>query len=274
VVPWFPDFANAAELARRSIRAAGHADPVAQYLAALADGSTGDLRTVWPGGVVVQDPRGGEVRGHHDLRRFVNQSQQTLAARHARVETVASTAVDGRAAVELSVHLDGDVVWPVAVVAESPDPMSIVFRTYCSQVPIDGRRHVRAPLLPPDADQPADVVGRHVAALEAGDVDVLVSTFTPDGYVREAVGAPEVHRGPDAIRSYYATQFGAAGGEGFRCCRVTDDGVRCAVEYTCDSWGQRPIPPQAGIAVYERDPGGLLAAVRLYDDIEAPVGAA
>ena len=30
--------------------------------------------------------------------------------------------------------------------------------------------------------------------------------------------------------------------------------------------------PQAGIAVYERGQDGLLAAVRVYDDIEAPIG--
>jgi len=30
-------------------------------------------------------------------------------------------------------------------------------------------------------------------------------------------------------------------------------------------------PPQAGLAVYERGPDGLLAAARVYDDVEAPV---
>ena len=37
-MPWFPDFIAAAELARREIRAAGQADPVAQYFAALDAG--------------------------------------------------------------------------------------------------------------------------------------------------------------------------------------------------------------------------------------------
>jgi hypothetical protein len=52
---------------------------------------------------------------------------------------------------------------------------------------------------------------------------------------------------------------------------VTDDGVRCAVEYNCVRWGDRDLPPQAGLAVYERRPDGLLAAVRVYDDIVLPV---
>jgi hypothetical protein len=53
---------------------------------------------------------------------------------------------------------------------------------------------------------------------------------------------------------------------------VTDDGVRCAVEYNCARWGIHDPPTQAGLGVYERGPDGLLAAARAYDDIEAPVG--
>jgi hypothetical protein len=35
-------------------------------------------------------------------------------------------------------------------------------------------------------------------------------------------------------------------------------------------WGVADIPPQAGVAVYERGSGGLLAAARIYDDVEPP----
>ena len=44
-MPWFPDFVSAAELARRETRAAGHADPVAQYLTALTSGDAHELET-------------------------------------------------------------------------------------------------------------------------------------------------------------------------------------------------------------------------------------
>jgi hypothetical protein len=52
---------------------------------------------------------------------------------------------------------------------------------------------------------------------------------------------------------------------------VTDDGVRCALEYNCVRWGRYDLPPQAGIAIFERRPDGLLAAVRIYDDVEPPM---
>lgn len=46
--------------------------------------------------------------------------------------------------------------------------------------------------------------------------------------------------------------------------------TRCALEYNCVRWGRRDLPPQASIGVFERSPDGLLAAVRVYDDVEAP----
>jgi hypothetical protein len=86
---------------------------------------------------VIHDPREGEIRGHKQLREFVSYSGSWLAERHARTETVASTAADGRAVVELLAHLTHDgreLVWPVTVVAESPDDSSGELRASCGGV--------------------------------------------------------------------------------------------------------------------------------------------
>jgi hypothetical protein len=114
------------------------------------------------------------------------------------------------------------------------------------------------------------VVGRYQAALKAGDTKAVVSTFTPDGYLREPVGPPYAHRGARELRSFFTRCFSAGGGIGLEPCVVTDDGTRCALEYNCVRWGSFDVPAQAGIAVFERSPDGLLAAVRVYDDVEAP----
>jgi SnoaL-like domain len=175
--------------------------------------------------------------------------------------------------VELLAHLAGDgpeLAWPVAVVAESPDDRSVVFRTYCSQWPVDGRRHVRPAILTPGSARPGDVVGRFQAALDAGDTEAIVDTFAADGYFRESIGPHYAHRGPRELRSFFTACFSAGGGIGLQPCAVTDDGVRCAVEFNCVRWGRHDLPPQAGIGVYERGPDGLLAAARVYDDVEAP----
>jgi hypothetical protein len=272
-MPWFPDFVGAVELARRDTQTAGRADPVAQYLRALEEGNSHLLEKVWPGQIVVHDPRAGDVRGHRALRHFVSRNQAWLAEHHAQTETVAATCVGQRAVVELLARIDHDgrnVSWPLAVVAESPDDRSVEFRTYCSQWPVDGRRHLRPPILGPSTHGTGDVIGRYQVALGAGDTDGIVQTFRPDGYLREPIGPHALHRGTDELHTYFLGCFGAGGGLKLELCEVTDDGVRCAVEYNCVRWGTHDLPPQAGIAVFERGPDGLLAAVRVYDDVEPP----
>jgi len=274
-MPWFPEFFSAVELARKQTRDAGLADPVAQYFAALNEGDTHLLEDVWPGEVVIYDPRAGEVRGHRELRRFVSRNLSWLAGLHARAETVACTVAGGRAVVELLAHLDHngrELAWPVAVVAESPDNLSVVFRTYCSQWPVDEMRHLRPAILEPGPARPGDVVGRYQDGLAAGDTDAVVSTFAPDGYFCGPFGPDHAHRGTAELRSFFARCFSAGGGIDLQDCAVTDDGVRCALEYNCVRWGSHDLAPQAGIGVYERGPDGLLAAARVYDDIESPAG--
>jgi hypothetical protein len=273
-MPWLPDFVSAGELARRDIRDAGHADPVGQYFAALTDADTHELETVWPGEVVVHDPYAGEVRGHRHLRQFVKRSQAVLAEHSARTEPVASIVSGRRAVVELLAHVtvDGrEDAWPVTVVAESPNDRSVVFREYFSRSVLEGQRHVRPPILEPGSVHLDDVVGRYQTALAAGDTDAIVSTFAADGYYREPIGPPFIHRGATELRSFFTACFGAGGGIGLQHCAVTDDGVHCALEYNCVRWGRYDVPPQAGIAIFERNPDGLLVAARIYDDVQPPV---
>jgi hypothetical protein len=113
-------------------------------------------------------------------------------------------------------------------------------------------------------------VGRYQAALDTGDAEALVRTFEPDGYYREPIGPHLTHRGTAELRSFFTERIGARGGIALEPCEVTDDGVRCALEYNCVRWGDRDLPPQAGLGVYERGPDGLLAAARIYDDVEPP----
>ncbi|HEX3908229.1 MAG TPA: nuclear transport factor 2 family protein [Mycobacteriales bacterium] len=274
-MPWFPDFANAAELAREATRDSAYADPAAEYLHALNDGEARGLERAWPGEVVVLDPRAGEIRGHRPLRHFVRTNHAWFAAHDAAVETVATTRTDGRAVLELLVTLTGDdgesLSWPVAVVAESSSEDSIVFRTYCSQLPVAGRRPVRPAILAPRDEHPGDVVAGYQTALDIGDVDAIVGAFGPDGYYREPIGPNREHRGAAELRAFFTERF-SDGGIGMQSCAVTDDGVRCALEYNAIRWGSQTMVPQAGLGIYERGADGLLAAVRGYDDVLPPAG--
>ena len=107
-------------------------------------------------------------------------------------------------------------------------------------------------------------------ALAEGDLTGIVATFEPEGYAREPSGAAFLHRGTEALYELYGHMFANAGGIGLEHCTLTDDGASCAIEYNCVRWGHTEISPQAGVAVYERSPSGLLAAARIYDDVEPP----
>src|SRR5947209_1735052 len=222
-MPWFPDFVSAVELARQATHAAGVADPAAQFVKALDRGETRDLETAWPGEVVVNDPRGGEIRSHRQLRQFINANHSWFAAHHTRVEKVASTGAGRRAVLELLAHVTGDdggeIAWPVAVVAECPDELSVAFRTYCSQWPVERRRPVRPPILRSIDLQLDGVVARYAAALGAGDADAVVATFVSDGYYREPIGVHAVHRGTAELRTFFAAQLNE-GGIGLQHCPV------------------------------------------------------
>jgi hypothetical protein len=165
-----------------------------------------------------------------------------------------------------------ELAWPVAVVPESPDDRSVVFRSYFSRRAVDGQRHLRPAILKPGPAHPGDVVGRYQAALAAGDAEAVVATFAPDGYYREPIGPLFAYRGARELGSFFTLCFSAGGGIDLQHCAVTDDGVRCALEYNCVRWGSHDLPPQAGIGVYERGRDGLLAAARVYDDVEPLAG--
>ena len=113
----------------------------------------------------------------------------------------------------------------------------MVFRTYCSQWPVDGRRQPPVSRTQAWVRRPRDVVGRYQAALEAGDAEAIVGTFASDGYFREPIGPHFAHRGAGELRSFFTRCFSAGGGIGLQHCAVTDDGVRCALEYNCVRWG-------------------------------------
>ena len=160
---------------------------------------------------------------------------------------------------------------PVAIVTDrNPDRTLKAIRVYHSMWPITGGLRVREPLLPPDPNIVVpDVVGEYQRALAAGDLEAMMATYEEDAYAREPSGGEYVYRGKEKLRDVYSAIF-ANGGITVEFCTLTDDGVRCAIEYNCVRWGITEIPPQAGVSVYERGSSRLLAAARIYDDVEPP----
>jgi len=251
-------------------------DAVPYYEGILADEPDALVRSFAARQPVLDDPRVGYVEGTKELRAFATGTAEWLRERDAVIENVALTRTPSRTVEEVVLNLLADdgrrVELPVAVVSDrNPDRTLKVIRVYHSTWPLTGEHRVRPPLLPADPALHAEgTPGAYQRALAEGDLEGIVASFEPDGYAREPSGAAYLHRGTEALRDLYAHMFANGGGIGLEHCTLTDDGVRCAIEYNGVRWGNTEIPPQAGVAIYERGGSGLLAAARIYDDVEPP----
>jgi len=275
-MPWMPEvFTAPIAEALRAQEAPGANDAVSYYEGIMAEEPEALIRS-FAGEPRVSDPRVGYVEGGRELRAFVSGTAGWLREKDAVVENVALTRTESRTVEEVVLHLlaeNGErVELPVAVVSDrNPDRALKTIRVYHSMWPLTGRHTVRPPLLPEDQTLHAGgTPGDYQRALAEGDLAGIVAAFEPDGYAREPSGGAYLHRGVEALRTLYEHMFANGGGIPLEHCTLTDDGVRCAIEYNCVRWGVTELPPQAGVAVYERGSSGLLAAARIYDDVEPP----
>jgi hypothetical protein len=223
----------------------------------------------------LHDPVRGRVKGKRAFEMFITEMNAWIARRNVTVENVAHVVTTRRGFEEVLLHLDGErgrFELPVAIVADREDDGHIdELRIYFSTGALTGRHANRPPLLQPDPELRApDIVSAHQEALAAGDLDAVVATFEPQGYAREPAGGQYRHTGPDALRSFYQRWFSHDGGIQLERCALVDDHHVCALEYNVVRWDQTELPPEAGVAVFERGQSGRLAAVRVYDDVEPP----
>src|SRR3712207_3017266 len=275
-MPWMLEVFTAPIAQARRAEEAAHANDAVPYYEGIMAEEPGALVRSFAGEPLVHDPRVGHVEGARELRAFVSGTVDWLRGRDAVVENLALTRTQSRTVEEVVLHLLGDdgvrVELPVAIVTDrNPDRTLKTIRVYHSMWPLTGEHAVRPPLLPADPELHAEgAVGDYQKALAEGDLEGIVRTFETDGYAREPSGGAYMHRGTEGLRELYAHLFANDGGIPLEHCTLTDDGVRCAIEYNCVRWGKDEVPPQAGVAVYERGGSGLLSAARIYDDVNPP----
>ena len=275
-MPWMPEVFTAPIAEARRAEDVVPNDALPYYDGILAEQPDALVRSFAARQAVLDDPRLGHIEGAGAFTAFVVDQVAWLRERDAVVENVALTRTPTRTIEEVVLHLANDdgrrVELPVAIVSDrNPDRTLKAIRVYHSMWPLTGRHTVRPPLLPEDPSLHAEgTPGDYQRALAEGDLEGIMETFEPDGYAREPSGGAYLHRGAEALRELYAHLFANGGGIPLEHCTLTDDGVRCAIEYNCVRWGVTDIPPQAGVAVYERGSSGLLSAARIYDDVEPP----
>lgn len=227
-------------------------------------------------GLRVDDPQAGRIDGATAFDSYRMRADAWLRERRARPRPIATTLDSTRVVGEFEVELTEDrrtFSLPVAIMVESgASSRDIWIRIYHSQWPLLGHHLVRPPLLSMDPSvRESDVVGEYQAALAAGDAVRIVATFERDGCFREPAGGEFRVCGTSDLTEFFTRFFSAGGGIVLEHCTVTEDGTRTALEFNAVRWGGVDLPPQAGIAVYERGPSGKIGEARVYDDVEGPV---
>ncbi len=226
----------------------------------------------------IDDPIFGRTTGMPALRRYLDEVTAWLNKHDGAFDKVAFVTGSDRDVTEgiLSLTFDGRRVQvPVAVVAERRPEREVEMRLYYSTKPIKGTTAVRSPLLPQDDEVAVPVqVAAQLDALARGDIGGVLASFENGAILRDSAGqlhAKEGNGGP--LRAFYerlcaSSPPSGAGIELLKGARA-DDGRICALEYTVVRVRGKNVPPQAGLAVYERGETGLLHAVRIYEDIDA-----
>ncbi len=275
-MPWLPELFSAPALAKLEEQAQ-HELVTVPFFEGLIAGEPDALVKSFAGVPELHHPVRGRIRGARAFETYVMETKAWLSQHNITVEHVEHVAEERRGFGEVVLHLDGEtgpVDLPVAEVADrEPDKRINELRIYYSSRPLTGRHANRPPVLQPDPKlREPDILADYQRALAAGDVDAIVAAFEPDGYAREPAGGQHIHRGPDGLRAFYEHLFSNDGGIPLEHCSVTDDGRACALEYNVVRWGKTELPPQAGVAVYVRGESGKLAAARIYDDADPPLG--
>jgi hypothetical protein len=249
------------------------ADAAENFLRLLAAADAGAIEDLLGEGASIQQPLWGAARGAAEIQVMVSRAGGWLTDRRASVGHAATTEGAERVVAEqvLKLVIDGrSVDLPIAVVADGGAGAPMAIRTYHSSWPLSNTHVVRPALIAGDPSIVVpDVVGAYQRSLAAGDLEGILAAFEDDAYAREPSGGEYVYRGKARVRQLYTMLF-MTGGIPLEYCTLTDDGVRCAIEYNCVRFGKTQIVPQAGVAVYERGNTGLLAATRIYDDVNPP----
>ena len=278
-MPWLPELFSAPVLER--IRSQGRdaraAEPV-PYFAGVRSGETDALVRSFAGEPELHHPIRGRVKGRRAFERFVTETNAWLVERAAAAGDVERIMTPRRGVEETVLTLDGDrgrIELPVAVVADRDDDARIIeLRVYYSTWPLTGRHANRPPLLSAGRRAARGRCRRRVPARTRGRRRrSAVAAFEPRSLCprarRRALRPPRPRRVGRPLRAVLLQRRRHPAGALRRHRRRPL--VRTGIQHVV-RWDRTELPPEAGLAVYVRGATGKLAAARIYDDADPPLG--
>jgi len=231
------------------------------------------------------DPlHGVGAAGVSKLAQFIDEKKSARGIFHLR-----TTSSETRVAVEHVIALRDGLIWnqaedraekaadfelATAVVGERAGDRFRAIRVYFGTWAVtNGNPRARLGPIAPDerartkaAMDAMPIVRKYFDGLAAGDPSI-VNLFEPDGYFREP--ANNFRCGRDQLWPHFQGIL-KIGGVGIEFLTAIQEGRRIGLELQTVEWGKKNMEPQAGFAVYELGPRGLLQASRVYDSVVPP----
>ena len=223
-------------------------------------------------------PVRGRIRGRREFEAYVRDTQAWLTERNCAIEEVLTIHGKSRGSGEAILHLDGGeapVDLPVAIAADRVrDGHLVELRVYYSSWPLTAR-HANRPPRAAARSEAASAGCRGRVPARRWRPGISTRSWTRSNRTATPASPPAADSSTEAtgaLRAFYEQMFSNGGGITLQHCGLIDDGQACALEYNVVGWGKTELPPQAGIAVYVRGQTGKLAAARIYDDVNPPIG--
>jgi hypothetical protein len=265
-MPWLPELFSEPVLEQWRERQARQRIVDVPFYDGILAGEPEALVAAFAGEPEIFHPVRGRIKGEWQLRAFADEAAGWMRARGGDAQELLHVVGAQRGFEELVLRSPAGEL-PIGLVADHADGTHLdEVRIYFSVHHFLGRRTTRQPLLQHDASiELPPVLAEYFRALADADLAAAGAAYAKGGTIRTADGTVE----PDA-HAFHAA-ICSAGGVAMEICARSGDDQRIALEANVLRLGDATAPPQAGMIVFDLEPGGAhIRAARIYDDIERP----
>jgi hypothetical protein len=263
LTPWIPELFSEPVLEEWRERQERRKVVDVPYYDGLLAGEADALVASFSGEPEVHHPVRGRIRGEWQLRVYAAEVAGWFRSRGAEAQELLHVVGPERGFEEVVLATPSGSL-PLGLVADHRDGSHLdEIRIYFSAHAFTGHRTTRQPLLQPDADlRLPPVLAEYLRALADADLDAATAAYAKGGTIR----APDGELVPD-LHAFHADGC-RQGGLHLEPCSLSGDDRHVALEYNVLRVADAQSPPQAGMAVFDLEPGGRrIRATRIYDDV-------
>jgi hypothetical protein len=265
-MPWIPELFSEQVLEEWRERQARQRVVDVPYYDGLVAGEPDALVAAFAGEPQVHHPVRGRIKGEWQLRAYAAEVAGWFGTRGAQAQELLHVVGPQRGFEEVVITSPSGSL-ALALVADHRDGSHLdEIRIYFSVHAFTGHRTTRQPLLQADRSlKLPPVIAEYFRALADADLNAATAAYAKGGTIRTSDGevVTDVHG--------FHADICRRGGLNLEACSLSGDDRHVALEANVLRLGDAQTPPQAGMIVFDLEPGGKrIRAARIYDDVERP----